>query len=154
MRAGWNADGNDLLCFTLMTVPFSFFYARSTSSGLFSLWNMQHRYEQAVTAKKAESQYTVASRTVLILRNQATEFFLCISTSRNFYRRMFPLLKNSVPHLIPPFYVTKQILVKKKERKKERRCQYVEANFNLLFITVFFLRFHHPYREGALFRRR
>lgn len=118
MRAGWNADGNDLLCFTLMTVPFSFFYARSTSSGLFSLWNMQHRYEQAVTAKKAESQYTVASRTVLILRNQATEFFLCISTSRNFYRRMFPLLKNSVPHLIPPFYVTKQILVKKRKGKK------------------------------------
>lgn len=35
--AGWNADGNDLLCFTLMTAPFLFFYVGSTSSSLFSL---------------------------------------------------------------------------------------------------------------------
>lgn len=150
MRAGWNADGNDLLCFTLMTVPFSFFYTRSTSSGLFSLWNMQHRYEQAVTAKKAESQYSVASRTVLILRNQATEFFPCISTSRNFYRWMFPLLKNSVPRLIPPFYVTKQKLVKKNGDVSMLKQILISC---LLQFFFFFFCFQHPYREGTLFRR-
>lgn len=55
--------GNDLLCFTLMTAPFLFFYVGSTSSSLFSLWNMRHRYEHTATAKRTENRYSVASRT-------------------------------------------------------------------------------------------
>lgn len=55
--------GNDLLCFTLMTAPFLFFYVGSTSSSLFSLWNMHHRYEHTATAKRTENRYSVASCT-------------------------------------------------------------------------------------------
>lgn len=99
--AGWNTDGNDLLCFTLMTAPFLFFYVGSTSSSLFPLWNMHRRYEHTATAKRTENRYSVvASRTgVNPCKSSTLHFFflLILFPTVQYIRPRLPSIHSFTP---------------------------------------------------------
>ena len=121
-----------------MTAPFLFFSA-STSSGLFSLWNMHRRYEQVVTAKKKEKEKEKRKKDRKSIYCHARCWSLEINpsnfppTETSVHARTF-FRKSHFAGIILYFHSSQR---KVGTLWNEKAAQYVGVHFNLGFVWAF-----------------